>query len=264
MALDLQRIQDVMRYAVAVAANQDDARQRELGPIHLLKYAYLADLAYAENEGRTYTGCGWRFHHFGPYASEAWKQIEPAMEVAGIQSRDFDSRYQDDVRRYRSYEPTMEDEIESRLPAVVARRIRRLVAEFGNDTPALLHFVYRTPPMLNATPQEALDFGHSVREVHQVKATSKSTAEHLSKTAKKKKDQAHDELKARFQQALASQLDRKGGGESTRPPRYDKVFEQGTAWLDELAGGKIEPLQGEVRISDGIWKSKTRTEPGIP
>ena len=39
------RIDLLFQYALARAARADDFRWRELGPIHLLKYAYLADLA---------------------------------------------------------------------------------------------------------------------------------------------------------------------------------------------------------------------------
>lgn len=266
MALDPKRLQDVMRYAVAVAGNLDDAKRRELGPIHLLKYAYLADLAQAEAAGETYSGCAWRFHHFGPYEAEAWKQIEPAMAASGICSRVFQGRYQDDVKRYRSTRPELEEELEAKLPARVARRVKRLVAELGNDTPALLHYVYLTPPMLSAAPQEALDFSLAkVAEVRRAAARPALIEPPVSKTAAKKKKMAHDELKARFQKVLQDKLAHKDSSSPViRQPRYDEVFEKGVAWLDAQAGDPVGSLQGEVLVSDGIWKSKTRNEPGIP
>ena len=45
------RVEAVFGYALAVAAQADHPRDRELGPIHLLKYLYLADVAYAEAHG---------------------------------------------------------------------------------------------------------------------------------------------------------------------------------------------------------------------
>ena len=45
--IESHRIHSILRYAVAVASGEDDFRRRELGPIHLIKYLYLADLAHA-------------------------------------------------------------------------------------------------------------------------------------------------------------------------------------------------------------------------
>jgi hypothetical protein len=79
--VDLDRL---FQYILATAAESEDFKTRELGPIHLLKYAYLADLAFAErNEGRTYTGTDWGFHHFGPWSSAAFQRIEPSLAVIG-------------------------------------------------------------------------------------------------------------------------------------------------------------------------------------
>ncbi len=91
------RIEEVFGYALAVAAQADHPRDRELGPIHLLKYLYLADLAHAEtHDGETYSGVSWRFHKFGPWAVEAFQQIEPAMAHLGAGCRQFASSYRDD------------------------------------------------------------------------------------------------------------------------------------------------------------------------
>ena len=54
--MDLKKVDKIIQYALAVAANEDFCN-RDLGPIHLVKYVYLADLAYAErNKGETFTG----------------------------------------------------------------------------------------------------------------------------------------------------------------------------------------------------------------
>ncbi len=47
-------------------------------------------------------------------------------------------------------------------------------------------------------------------------------------------------------------------------PRYDQVFVEGQAWLDRLAGEPIEPETGELLVSDAVWKSDARSNPGIP
>ncbi len=55
--MDQDRIDHVIQLALLVAGREDDPFDRELGPIHLIKYVYLADLAYAERHGgETYTG----------------------------------------------------------------------------------------------------------------------------------------------------------------------------------------------------------------
>jgi len=267
MNIDSDRTRQIMRYAVAVASNGDDLRRRELGPIHLIKYVYLADLAYAESQGGvTFTGIPWRFYHFGPWAPEAWREIEPAMDLQAIRRRSFQGRYQDDVSRWRSEEPELEECLERDLPFVVAQAVRSAVHDFANDTSGLLHHVYRTPPMLRAAPEERLDFTTVVPEDDEpVPAKTEETPQPpLSKTARKRRKQAHNALRVRFQEALRKSRRTRPSKVKPRPPRYDEVFARGQEWLDSLAGEPIESLEGELLVSEAIWKSPTRSEPRIP
>lgn len=267
MALKPERIRSVMRYAVAVAANADDPRLRELGPIHLIKYVYLADLAYAaRHDGETYTGTSWRFHHFGPWAMEVWQELQPAMSSPAITHRSFSGRYQDDISRWSSKKPGLEEQLESQLPFEVSRALKRGVGDFGNDTTGLLHHVYRTSPMLRAAPGEQLDFSAVVEPERQTRARGESVpaAEPLSKTAAKRRQAAREELRERFQRALAESATARREARSPRPPRYDEVFARGQDWLDSLAGEPLQPLEGELFVSEEIWKSSTRFEPSIP
>ena len=41
-------------------------------------------------------------------------------------------------------------------------------------------------------------------------------------------------------------------------PRYDEVFEEGVAWLDELAGPKLVEGSFTAEFSDDVWNSPTR------
>ena len=101
LAFNPTRTDSLLQFALASAAVQDEYRDRELGPIHLLKYVYLADLSYAErNDGVTYTGAPWRFHHFGPWAEGVFERIEPAVSNVGGVARRFASKYTDDSVRY--------------------------------------------------------------------------------------------------------------------------------------------------------------------
>jgi hypothetical protein len=45
--MDINKVDLSLKYILA-AAEQEDYGNREVGPIHLIKYIYLADLAFAE------------------------------------------------------------------------------------------------------------------------------------------------------------------------------------------------------------------------
>ena len=78
--MNLAGVDLVVQYALLEAGRRDDLFDRELGPIHLVKYAYLADLAHAERRGgETFTGAPWKFYHYGPWAQEVHARIAPAL-----------------------------------------------------------------------------------------------------------------------------------------------------------------------------------------
>ena len=65
----LSHIDLLLQYALLVAGEEDEHTDRQLGPIHLIKYVYLSDLAFAErNDGKTFTGVNWQFYKFGPWS----------------------------------------------------------------------------------------------------------------------------------------------------------------------------------------------------
>lgn len=98
--LDARRTDLLLQYILIAAAQEDDWRDRELGPIHFLKYAYLGDLAYAErHNGETYTGAEWQFYHFGPWQAQVHDRIEPALAAISAERKMLPSaRYEDFVR----------------------------------------------------------------------------------------------------------------------------------------------------------------------
>ena len=60
MSFDATKVDLVLQYALLLAGQEDDYFDRQLGPIHLIKYVYLADFAFARrNRGETYTGVDW-------------------------------------------------------------------------------------------------------------------------------------------------------------------------------------------------------------
>jgi hypothetical protein len=48
--MNINKVDLLLKYILAVAG-QEDYGNREVGPIHLIKYVYLADLAFAEKHG---------------------------------------------------------------------------------------------------------------------------------------------------------------------------------------------------------------------
>lgn len=251
------RIEAVFGYALAVAAQADHPRDRELGPIHLLKYLYLADVAYAEaHAGESFSGVVWRFHKFGPWAVEAFQQIEPTVAHLGAACRKFASTYRDDTVRW--HLPA--DQLERRgaeLPLEVERSVAQTVRAYGSDTSALLHHVYRTPPMLRARPGERLHLpppGLEPIEADEPTPEEPLAEVRLSKTRVKK-----------MREEVRRRLERKREARQSRvpepPPRYDEVFAEGMAWLD---GPQPEPRRGKLSFSDEVWTSRARGDAELP
>lgn len=255
--MDPNRIDLIIQYALAVASEAEDFRDRELGPIHLLKFLYLADLAYASSEGESFTGTQWRFHKFGPWAVEAFQRIQPAAQAVHAAERRFVSSTKEEGIRWRVTNSCLAEELESRLPWPVAREVRRTVRQFGNDTTELLHFVYRTPPMLKAAPGEALELTADAPGVGTpVVESGGDPLPELSKTKVKK-------LQERVRQRMEA---KRLSGKLTPPdpaPRYDEVFANGQDWLDGLAGEPVKAEKGQVHFSDEVWKSPGRRDPEI-
>src|SRR6266498_1490035 len=89
--MDPLKVDLVLKYAMA-AASREEWDRRELGEIHLLKYVYLADLAYARrHEGTTFTGAPWRFYKFGPWTEQVYERIPVVLANLGAEERRVES-----------------------------------------------------------------------------------------------------------------------------------------------------------------------------
>ena len=284
---DLSRLNTVYQYAVAVAALADDARSQRLGPIHLLKYAYLADLAHAARRaGTPYSGIEWRFHHFGPWSQEAFDAIGPALRGVAAREDRYTSRYENDVVRY-GLDSCDAEAVARRgdqdLPAVVSHAIARAVHEHGSDTADLLRHVYLTAPMLAARPGDRLDFSTATsppRETPMPRApapgpdtlpsrpvvglqtavTPQDMGGRTRLTAQEKRRRAAiiDSARAGMRQRLAEGRSKRA---APRPaPRYDAIFWEGTAQLDRMAGDPIVPTTGEITFDDSVWHASQRRD----
>jgi len=257
--MDTGRIDRIIQYALSVAAGEDFCN-RELGPIHLIKYVYLADLAHSErNKGQTFTGTPWRFHHFGPWDMEVYKRIEPACSVIGAEKKSIPSEHKEgDFYRWSVRNEGLDTLLERDLPITVTAAIKWAIRKFGADTSSLLNHVYLTRPMLKAAPEEFLDFSSP----DQSELPETSMRQVMSKKEQKRRSQELKEAKIKIQQKLAEK-NKSSQKIAVRPPRYDEVFFAGCEWLDSLAGGKIEELDGEADFSPEIWKSRMRFDPEL-
>jgi hypothetical protein len=253
--MDMNRVDTLLRYILLVAG-QEDPGNRELGPIHLVKYLYLADLAHSQgHKGSTYTNVPWIFHHFGPWSTEVYKRIESVVRELGASERKISSpKYEDDFFRWELVDDELFEELDRQLPFDITFAIKKLVHEFGDDTSALLHYVYTTGPILRAAPGEHLSFEPVPEYQEDIRETQPSPKnQRLSKTARRR-------LKEKMEAMLSEKLAKKKKPSVYTPPRYDQVFFEGQKWLDEIAGEPIESQEGRVSFSKEIWKSPSRTE----
>jgi hypothetical protein len=257
--MDPARVDLVLEYALLAAGRADDYFDRFLGPIHLIKYVYLADLACAEKHGgQTYTGVPWRFHNFGPWSPEVFTRIEPATKRLSASERAFPSQYADDRVMWSITDEDAFEAVDRKLPLDVALRVKRYVHKFGHDTSALLHFVYNTPPMARAAPGETLDFGTVMQIADPNESPPYARAE---LTDKQKKRRAERIKQAR--EVLLTKLRAPPRPRAAPPvpaPRYDEVFEECVAWLDSLAGDSLQPSTREMLVDSSVWKSPLRAD----
>jgi len=265
--VDVARADLLLKFILAVAG-QEERGERELGPIHLLKYAYLGDLAYSETHpGETFTRTPWRFYNFGPWAEDIFARIEPAVLNLGAEVRTFSRPgVENDSVRYSFVDEEELERLDELVPTEVGRAVRTFIRRFHADTSALLHYVYTTAPMLQAAPGESLQFAvHREEPEHLADSESDLGAEPerevarapLSKTGRRKKLEV---LKNRVRDKMAS----RPTASQPPAPRYDEVFTEGVKWLDSLAGSDLDAESGEMIFSSDVWKSRGRREPGVP
>lgn len=264
--MNTKRVHIIFQFALATAKLNDDWRSRDLGAIHLIKYAYLADLAYAKaHDGQTYTGAPWRFFNFGPWAEEVYQEIDTALLAIGAEKRDIPSKYEGDFFRWSIPEISEAEELIDKLDFDWAAKlaVSHAVKKYGQDTEDLLHHVYTTLPMLLAAPGEDLDFTTATtrpapnpKQEEKAKPLSKGQL----KRRKEKLSGVREELERRRR---LKQEQRELAAEEHAAPRYDEVFFQGLAALEEIAGGEVQPEEFTCSISSDFWKSKARYDPDL-
>jgi hypothetical protein len=265
---NIQAVDKLIQFVLTAAGQEDDARDRELGQIHLIKYLYLADLLYAEqHEGKIYTGVRWKFHHFGPWSHDVYQRIEPSLQHIQANKRIIPSNYEDDFVRWSLCDDQVFHQLQEEIPLFLRHAIQKYVHKFIGITEDLLHFIYNTRPMLKAKPGDVLDFTSvAPTDKEQIVNISEHMVETrnsiLSVRQKKKKQQSLERLRQQFKERLEAKKKRKKVYPD--PPRYDEVFYEGINALDAIAGIGFPEGTGIVQFSNDIWTSKARFDPDVP
>ena len=258
--MDHIRIYNIIQYSLLVAGLEDDPFDRDLGPIHLIKYVYLADLAHAEyHNGETYTGVDWKFHNFGPWDNSVNDCIDPALNEIGALKKVLESRYEgkEDFKRYSLADYDLFEKKGNTLPLVISARLQNDIHKYKKDTSGLLGHVYRTPPMLAASPGESLDFSLAVKKKKE-KPAGEIKWDQLTIKKKKKFNEAMKMI--RENKKTRQGIKDKGFVRSPIKPLYDDIYFNGLEWLDSLAGDPIPEQEFEAHFSDDIWHSQSRKE----
>lgn len=250
----------IIQYSLLAAGDEDEYIDRRLGPIHLIKYVYLADLAYAkQNNGQTYTGIKWRFYKFGPWSQEVNARIDPALNAIHASKKEFPSNYEDkeDWVRWELCDDELLQRKQRELPATITLSLKSLIHKFNKDTPSLLNYVYKTAPMLSAAPNEYLDF-RTISESSEPADKNIPTLRLDSLSNKKKKvfQNKLNELRGVLQK---KREDKPKLINPVPNPRYDEVYKSGIFWLETLAGEKFTAQDMEAEFSPDIWNSPARS-----
>lgn len=255
--MDTARVDQIIQYALLTAGEEDSVLDRELGPIHLLKYVYLADLAYArDHQGATFTGARWIFFDFGPWAPAVHDRIQPAARAIGAEVRSFPSDFGDEAwHRLSKHDARALDGLKKLLPFEIRVDLDRLVHRFGKDTSALLDHVYRTAPMLHAAPNEALDF--SIEQPVKVMKTPEAGTSLTARQTKKLREAGRALRERHAAKASAPRF-------TPRPPPQDEIHAAGMAWLDSLAGEPLSDRTLSAEFDETVWKSSARRSDDLP
>lgn len=150
------KVSDLIWYIVWYATQHG----MKLTTTRVVKFVYLTDVFYARgNGGAIFTGCPWRFVHYGPYCPEVMTELRSAVEANQISEDRRESKFGDkDYFLYTSSDAEAES-IENEIPTSVLTPLRQSIKLFGDDTQALLDCVYfETEPMEDVRKGDLLDF----------------------------------------------------------------------------------------------------------
>lgn len=146
MPVDLQKVvREIYRLANALGMSPPNATR-------LVKLVYLVDLEWPRShEGEPLSDLHWRFHHYGPYASE-FSDLLGGDDVEEIEFAEGKT-----ARRLVFSDDDLRQE---EVPAALSSLLQKVVKAWGDtNLNVLLNHVYcNTEPMDDAKRGEELDF----------------------------------------------------------------------------------------------------------
>ncbi|HHJ3218797.1 TPA: type II toxin-antitoxin system antitoxin SocA domain-containing protein [Vibrio parahaemolyticus] len=247
-------LENLIQYVILRAGEEDDYTLRSLGPIHLIKYVYLADLYYSEKLGQTYTGINWKFYNFGPWSTEVHSSLSPALSKIMANKVCLESLYsEEDSIRWNLRDSDLLNRKSREIPASITARLSRDIHKFTSNTSELLNHVYKTAPMLKATPNSTLEFEKSSSQSYEPLSTRKAA---LSNKKTKKLAQKLAELR----KSHAENFQQEQLVSPVKKPRIDEVYMKGVEWLEQLAGEQTLEQEIVVEFSDNVWQSTARSD----
>lgn len=239
-----------------IAGEEDAYFDRQLGPIHLLKYVYLADLAYARrNNGESFTGVAWKFYNFGPWSQVVHSRIKSSLQNISAQCAAYESHFgDDDWHRWSKRDKNLLIEKQREIPPEITRTLRNDIHRFLKDTPSLLDYVYSTKPMLNAAPDDVLDFSSVVKQTLDVPVVP-LRSENISNRKKKLLNQKMTSLRASFKEKKKKRTNLVS---PVSKPRYDGVYLEAISLFDKAELEGFQEVNKTVVFTTEVWKSTTR------
>lgn len=265
--MNTRKVDLIIQYALALASQLDDWKERDLGPIHFIKYVYLADLAYAKRKHESFTGVNWRFHKFGPWSNAVYQRLDSALDAIGALKKQIPSKYsEEDFERWSISRSDLVEDLEKDIPLSIYAELRRDVKAFANDTPSLLHRVYQTLPMLTAAPGEELNLFVELpvtKPEEEMEAVVRIEEEQISNNERRRRQAKVKKLKTRINDKISERIKQKDAARQACKSEYNEVFSRGVEWLDSLAGQPIEEIEGVAEIAPTMWKSPARFDPDV-
>lgn len=260
----------LLQFALAEAV-QSGSNNRGLSVTQLVKYIYLADIAYAQSRkgnGEQFSPAKWKFFHFGPYSYSVQQEIDWLREHGGIRAYNFTAPDEIEFVRYALPVEQVADvqkRAEKEFPLAVTQQIRRAVRKYAGDQKRLLHDVYRTPPMCSAAPGEQLSFGSVRPKATDPGVTSEFVQPEPSARERKKAEAAYKskiavlsqkfkEQFARHQESL-SKLSASDSRSVTEEAEVSAIFDEDDGDDFNLGSGVAT-----VTVHDSIWKSEVRED----
>lgn len=273
-----QRLDDLVAFILAAANRDGDWTRRCLGLIHIIKYAYLADLHESEAGRTLMTGAHWTFFHFGPWDGALCERIEKSVARLGATQFEVPSRVGDDRRCWLwNKDIDTYDDVRVRIPLDTRLRLAREIHDYGNDTASLLDYVYKTKPMLDAAPRDRLMFvaeratEYAVGEAGAALVVADVVGEagrpllvadapqQSARKRQKQLERVKEQLRTRLTEWRSERAAEVAAATVDPPPRYDRIFSDGIAWLDSLDGDPVTPSEGVLAVDDSVWHSPARS-----